>query len=255
MIDERFDGPTQTPVLCPDLELCCRSDIIIKPTKDDCKVFEKPRKCGFRNEKGLGGLAVSMQNKTLYAQYAEFPWVMAIMVERNIDDKIVPVYQCGGSLIHPKVVLSSAHNIAGVNPAKLIVRGGEWNTQTAKEMCEHVEKKVARVIRHGEFINNRKFHNDLALFVLTEPFELTPFINTICLPPKNTNFDSQRCFSSGWGNNRFGQHGVRQVFLKKQILPIVPRILCQEQLRRTSLTPDFNLHEKMLCAGKCKKFI
>lgn len=250
MIDERLDGPTQEVLTCPKLETCCKKNIIIPPPSEEIsQIFSAPETCGFRNAKGLGGLAVSLQNKTLYAQYAEFPWMMAILVERTVGDKKVPVFQCGGSLIHPKVVLTSAHNIAGLISSKLIVRAGEWDTQSEKELSKHEERKVARVISHPHFTRHN-LRNDLALLVLADEFELNSFINTVCLPPKDTNFDLQRCFSSGWGKTSFGRNAVHQAFLKKVDLPIIPSNICQEQMRATRLGEDFILHDKMLCAGK-----
>lgn len=250
MIDERFDGPTQEVIGCPKLETCCKINTIIPlPSEEISKSFTAPKTCGFRNAKGLGGLAVSLQNKTLYAQYAEFPWMMAILVERTIGDKKVPVLQSGGSLIHPKVVLTTAHNIAGLNSGNIIVRAGEWDMQSEKELEQHEERKVDKVIRHPQFTRSN-LRNDLALLVLIDEFELNSFINTICLPPKNTNFDHQRCFSSGWGKTSFARYVPYQAFLKKVELPIIPSELCQEQSRATRLGEDFILHDKMICAGK-----
>lgn len=228
---------------CPNLQVCCKTTNL-KP-KFNCESFNVPRKCGFHNAKGIGGLVTSMQNTTLYAQYAEFPWMMAILVQRSTAKK----YLCGGSLIHPKVVLTTAHNVAGVNPAKLIVRGGEWNTQTEIEICPVVEKKVKQVIRHEDFDDNGKFHNDLALFVLKEEFKMTAFINTVCLPPPALNFDSENCIAVGWGKDKFGEEGIRQVILKKLILPVVSKAKCQSQLRKTVLGGDYLVHNKTLCAG------
>lgn len=80
LIDERFDGPKPTVVACPSMERCCSREEAIRPieikVKEICDdIFATPSKCGFRNLKGLGGMVLSMQNKTLYSQYAEFPWV------------------------------------------------------------------------------------------------------------------------------------------------------------------------------------
>lgn len=80
LIDERFDGAKPTVPACPSMERCCSKEEAIRPTEIPTKgicddIFATPSKCGFRNLKGLGGMVLSMQNKTLYSQYAEFPWV------------------------------------------------------------------------------------------------------------------------------------------------------------------------------------
>lgn len=85
---------------------------------------------------------------------------------------------------------------------------------------------------------------------MEEPFEMTAFINTICLPPKDMNFDYQRCLSSGWGKDKFGKAGVYQLYPKKVDLPVIPAAECQEKLGKTRLGEDFELHDGFLCAGK-----
>lgn len=231
------------------MEKCCSRPGYSPTPKENCDDFEVPLKCGFRNSRGLGGMVASVQNKTSYAQYAEFPWMVAVLVERSIGGKVANVYQSGGSLIHPKVAMSTAHSVAGVNPSYLMVRAGEWDTQSEGELCKHEERKVERVIRHENFVR-ANLKNDLVLLILNREFEMTAFINTICLPPKGMNFDNQNCFSGGWGKTKFGQAGVFQVFLKKVELPVVPRDECQDLLRATRLGEDFKLDNGFLCAGK-----
>lgn len=248
LIDERNDGPRKF-FSCPPMEKCCRKKSTIDPPPNNiCESLKVPTKCGFRNRKGLGGVALSMQNRSLYAQYAEFPWMVAVMLEGPIGSEEATTFKSGGSLIHPKVVITSAHNTQKGESRRLIVRAGEWDTQTTKEMCKHEERKVQRVIRHEQFVR-ANLQNDVALFILESEFTMTAFINTVCLPPPNTNFDGQRCMSGGWGKDKFGKVGVYQVFLKKIELPIIDRSSCQTQLRDTRLGEDFELHEGFICAG------
>jgi Trypsin len=89
-----------------------------------------------------------------------------------------------------------------------------------------------------------------ALLILENEFEMSSFINTVCLPPKGFNFDNQRCVSSGWGKDKFGKAGFHQVFLKKVEIPVVSRDTCETLLKRTRLGADFKLNEGFLCAGK-----
>jgi plasma kallikrein len=233
---------------------CCKKvNHIPKPSNLCQNHFQIPKSCGFRNPDGLGGKVDSklVEQAVSYAQYAEFPWMMAILVDEKRGKDIMPVYKAGGSLINPKVVMTAAHTIANFGSDKLTVRGGEWDTQSQSEMCNEEERKVSRVITHEKFIR-KNLQNDIALLILNEEFELTPFINTICLPPKGTIFNHKRCLSSGWGKSKFGRHGLYQVFMKKIELPVVPHNDCQNKLRRTRLGEDFQLHDKFLCAGKRK---
>lgn len=55
--------------------------------------------CGFRNAEGVGFRITG--NNDNEAEYAEFPWMVAVLKEEQASDQILNVYQCGGSLIHP----------------------------------------------------------------------------------------------------------------------------------------------------------
>lgn len=211
----------------------------------DERSFPAPAKCGFHNPKGLGGTAESMQKTTLYAQYAEFPWQVAILTTNK--------FKMGGALIHPKVVLTTAHHIIGVNPFNLVIRAGEWDTNTENEMCKHEERQVQNVIQHESF-TRQNLQNDLVLLILQQEFKMTAFINTICLPPKNMQFAGQRCYSGGWGAKKFGSKEVFQVFLKKIELPVLTAEKGETLLRATRLGEDFELHEGLLTAGNFRNF-
>lgn len=74
-------------------------------------------------------------------------------------------------------------------------------------------------------------------------------VNTICLPPQNYQHRPTRCFTTGWGKDKFGQKGQYHVILKKVDIPFVPRDICQENLRKTRLGRFFELHSSFMCAG------
>lgn len=243
LIDERFsvETPKKDLPICETLKTCCEKPKFISeiPT---CDEFETPAKCGKRNPDGLGGNSKSLQGVSEFSNYAEFPWMMAVM------NKTLHLLG-GGSLITPKIVLTAAHIIADTSIKDLIVRGGEYNTQTVEEMCKHEDMKVQNVIRHENFLR-RNLQNNLALLVTHQPFKLTSFINTICLPPRHMKFVGQRCLSSGWGKKFFNKNDLYQVYMKKVELPVVASAKCQDQLRKTQLGEDFILDEGFLCAGR-----
>lgn len=204
--------------------------------------MKNPSGCGHRNKNGVG---FQVTNNVDEAQFAEFPWMAALsFVNENGNSS----YICGGSLIHPRVVLTAAHCVDGKPAESLRVRLGEWDTQSTNEIFGHSDHEVAHISSHPEFGNANLF-NDIALVVLKTEVRLSVFINTICLPPQNYKFERQTCFASGWGSDKFGADGIHRVNLKKLQLPIVPLRTCQENLRATKLGPRFKIHTNFMCAG------
>ena len=116
------------------------------------------------------------------------------------------------------------------------------------EKFPHIDVDVAEIIIHENF-NSESLQNGIALLILKEPLELNDYINTICLPPQNFNFDTKKCIITGWGKDTFGIKGNYQSILKKVELPIVPLKKCEASLRKTRLGRWFVLHEGFTCAG------
>lgn len=198
--------------------------------------------CGFRNRKGLG-FQVFEQNARV-AQFGEFPWHLSIQEKTDSNMK----YICGASLIHPKVALTSAHCVHNKIPQNLVIRAGEWDTQTTNEPYPHSDYEVSRSIIHPEF-NSANMANDIALVVMDHPVKLSAHINTICLPPQNSKFDHRTCVAAGWGRDNFHDVNAYRVNLKKRELPVVPLPECQEKLRKTKLGNRFKLNPTFMCAG------
>lgn len=256
LVDEQRDEPSSslppTGSCASAFQMCCKIKDFTNLTKEEfCNQTLVKPECGCRNEDGIGGLSASLVHRTLFAKYAELPWMVAILQERKILENVLMIFISGGSLISPKVALTSAHNVVNFTNSALVVRAGEWSTQTEIEPCLHEDRKVQEVIKHENFTRSN-LNNDLSLLILDSAFPMTPFINTICLPPKRMNFDNQRCLFSGWGKTENRKNSNYQDYLKKVELQVVPSRTCEKQLRMTRLGEDFKLHDGFLCAGKLK---
>ncbi|XP_035703658.1 phenoloxidase-activating factor 2 isoform X2 [Folsomia candida] len=218
--------------------------------------------CGQRHENGIGFKITGATGGE--SQFGEFPWIAAVVEEEIVEEERpdgVKVNMtrnallCGGSLLHPQVVLTAAHCVYEIANSpryqQLKVRLGEWDTQTTDEPYPYQDRKVKEVIIHNQLLR-KSLYNDIALLVLEKEVKLTANVDTLCLPPKSLtpkDFDGQVCLSSGWGKNSFGVEGRYQEIMKKTEIPIVPREDCQSALRKTRLRDKFLLHESFICAG------
>lgn len=101
-IVDRLQGPCENY-----LDVCCAA-----PDVTDQKITPRPtvrKGCGQRNPEGVGFRITGAKDNE--AQFGEFPWMVAILKEEAVGGKPekLNVYQCGGALIHPRVVLTAGH--------------------------------------------------------------------------------------------------------------------------------------------------
>merc|ERR1711868_103762 len=213
-------------------------------------------KCGRRNFNGLGARIQGFTESE--SQFGEWPHMCAVLHEKPVEQEAgysgepetVNLYQCGGSLIAPGVILTAAHCVDKFrqSPSELKIRCGEWDTQHQTEPYPHQDRNVKNFVIHPEF-DGRNLQNDYAVLFTSEDFLLDQHIDTACLPDPNEMFDGTTCFATGWGKDQFGASGQYQVVLKEIDLPVVNHGECQDKLRSTRLGQKFKLDLSFLCAG------
>lgn len=258
-----------TLTICEDMEVpCCadqamkilnndnneNSDEVTKSSandinpEDDSSETEPSQKCGYRyhSRKNHRKIVTKITADGEEAKPNEFPWMVGIFVRLSPEELS---YLGGGSLIHTSVILTAAHLLDNIPPKSLVIRAGVQNILRSQPNHQHQERNVTRTIIH-EKLYKRALINDIALLVTNKPFQLTDFVNTICLPPQNIHtHDSVVCTATGWGKNTLGKSGRYQTTLKKINLPVVERAKCQRKLRTTRLGPYYKLHRSFMCAG------
>lgn len=205
----------------------------------------KYKNCGYSNPKGL----IPDNDKFPYSEdvsiFGEFPWMVGIFTGRQ-------EFLCGGTLIHPRLVVTTSHNLVNETVDTLVARAGDWDLNSLNEPYPHQGSRIKEIIMHSEFDPN-SLYNDIALLLLDEPIRLAPHIQPLCLPPPESpeltnQLLSVTCYATGWGTKEAGSDKLEHV-LKRINLPLVEREECQAKLRNTRLEARFRLRPSFICAG------
>ncbi|OWR47096.1 serine proteinase protein 1b, partial [Danaus plexippus plexippus] len=234
------------------LQVCCVLNVVQeKPVILEDKVPDVPaksKKCGWNNP----ALNIFQTRETaglddgIYANYGDFPWMIAVIRNRNeTEEWSKNDYLGGGFLIHPAVVVTAAHKVEQYNPHQKLFNGSSLLRSNAVPGSGTLRPTH----NFRMFSSIASLYNDIAVLFLKSPFSLngSPNINVACvgasMPPPGT-----LCFSMGWGAN-FKKKNVYAVILKKVRLPLVDPERCETLLRKTRLGPFFRLDKSLTCAG------
>uniref|UniRef100_A0A8D8F8J9 Venom serine protease Bi-VSP n=1 Tax=Culex pipiens TaxID=7175 RepID=A0A8D8F8J9_CULPI len=200
-----------------------------------------PRTCGnFVYSRIVGGTPANL---------FEFPW-MALLAYRS-EGSGSTEYDCGGSLINKRYVLTAAHCVYPTTPFQ--VRLGEHdvsstidcNPNDASDCAPPVQDvDIDYIVRHQRHDNRRK-QNNIALIRLARDASFDDHIQPICLPVTQALREQklQRYIVIGFGFTEF--LGDKSDILLKATVPAVSRADCQKQYDRYNMS----IGESHLCAG------
>merc|ERR1712168_1406804 len=145
------------------------------------------------------------------AEPHEFPW--QISLRRKSDN----FHFCGGSVLNENTVVTAAHcTVILDSPDEVVIVAGEHN----KKVDEGTEqtRAVSKLTVHESYGSPKGFENDIALWILVEPLNLTFAVAPVPLP-KAMQESSGYCTVTGWGTLSSG--GSTPDVLMKVDVPVV----------------------------------
>ncbi|EDW96623.2 phenoloxidase-activating factor 2 [Drosophila yakuba] len=227
-------------IRCGYMELCCPHHRL--RTKALNPRPKPNRGCGIRNVGGLDS-DIKYDNTQYESDIGEFPWTVAILQSEN--------YSFTGTLIHPRVVLTSALQIQ--DGKTYTVRAGEWDLKSTNERLPTQEIEVKRVIKHPQF-SESKFQYDVAILILEQSFSLNDHINVICLPDQEAERSSRtsECYANGWPKDSIGNLDEYDVLMRREPYHIIELNECHNRLRNLNILylGEFYLSPSIICAEK-----
>ncbi|GBP45818.1 Serine protease gd [Eumeta japonica] len=177
----------------------------------------------------------------------QWPWQVALYRSQGLNNK----YQCGGTLVTTRDVVTAAHCITHKGSNKLLdkytlsVYLGKHNLRVSEEGAQI--RLVSEIRVHEEF-DAIFFSKDIGLVKLREPAEFTDWVQPACLWPENqvdvSSILGKRGSVVGWG---FNENDVLNEELNLIEMPVVDEVTCILSKRKffAVFTSEFTF-----CAGE-----
>ncbi|KAH8349626.1 hypothetical protein KR084_002790 [Drosophila pseudotakahashii] len=232
--------PNGQTVNTPDPNISTKPAGIIPRNTDEVprRLLNVEDGCGYTNvakKKIVGGVV---------SRVGTWPWIALL----GYKDPLIP-FQCGGSLITARHVITAAHCITS---NLTFVRLGEHELTTDKE-TRHLDLRIARSVIHPGY-NPRNGHSDLAILYLDRNVEFTSKISPICLPHtpdlRHKSYLGYNPFVAGWGKTM--EQGQAATVLNEVQVPILENRLCHQSFGNLMYHKKIRAEQfdsAVICAG------
>nr|XP_021188216.2 serine protease persephone [Helicoverpa armigera] len=180
----------------------------------------------------LGGEAASL---------GEFPHMVALGYDRGDGYE----FDCGGSVLSQRYVLSAAHCVDTLDRIQpTVIRGGVIEIG-GKQFNPETDDRIAEIILNPRYTRREKYH-DLALLRLERPLQFTSNLNAVCLET-NDRDPTTPLTITGWGKTSNTRDTRSNVLLKANVTT-VSRSQCGESYTNWRKLPD-GISPDQMCAG------
>ncbi|KAL1496014.1 hypothetical protein AB1Y20_014647 [Prymnesium parvum] len=157
----------------------------------------------------------------------QYPWLVSLQSTSHF---------CGGTLIHPKWVLTAAHCTIGDSPSSITVRIGVFNVYDWRNDGCVRSHNVIRIINHPQY---DPYVNDVSLLELESPSDY-PFIQRLEDAASPIGVPGHLVTVAGWGDTSSG--GSSSIITHHVEVPIVDQDTC-------STSYPGSITDSMICAG------
>lgn len=180
----------------------------------------------------------------------EFPWT-ALLGYKNGNKPVD--FQCGGSLINNRYVVTAAHCIFN---ALTLVRLGEWDTSQEidcdrslinEQHCapKPIDIKISEKISHENYRRIRSsLNDDIALLRLESQVTFNEYIMPVCMSPEIKSYTGKVLTVVGFGRSEYSGNQNNDIKLKVEI-PAIFNEHCDQAYAKTGI----KLTSKQICAG------
>ncbi|XP_055594534.1 serine protease snake-like [Uranotaenia lowii] len=150
-------------------------------------------------------------------------------------------FNCGGTLISPLYVLTSAVCIR--MPPQIVRLGATKLNETGPNQRDY---EVDSWLKHPQHSYTRAYH-DIALVKLKEPVQFTAFIKPACLGVNSTDGDTDTSMlATGFGTVSWS--GERNHQLRKTLLEFLPLQQCEEAFGSSRRLKE-GISQDQMCVG------